>query len=255
MESIFNISPPTALTVVALRQASLNDAQILGGHYIKSLVVDNPSGCWLIISADNTFVPPYTLGFAHNLDYSAMSISVSFVDTGPAGQLSTLLTTGGALNKVRIIIADHEVSSSGGSTDYTQFVNRQQQPEINSTPNLTLDLSTGATVSVDTNLLGGSLINRLRVYDVFCDNLNVTEALRIKQYWAVLISEVTKPGNVVRTVLANDSIHANKQSLYTTLEPGGYIDLLLGSEIRIQATSAAADAGKSLSVGINYAII
>jgi hypothetical protein len=60
-----------------------------GDYQIAGVTVDNPSGSWLWIPADNTFVPPYTLGFAHSFAPTLSRIDILFAN-GPSGQLSTI---------------------------------------------------------------------------------------------------------------------------------------------------------------------
>jgi hypothetical protein len=63
---------------------------VLPGNYqIAGITVDNPSGSWLLIPQDNTYIPPYTSDFAHSFRPTLARVDVKFV-TGPASQPSTL---------------------------------------------------------------------------------------------------------------------------------------------------------------------
>jgi hypothetical protein len=59
-----------------------------GSYQIAGLTIDNPSGSWLFIPADRTFIPPYVLGFAHSFAPTLASIDILFAN-GPAGEVST----------------------------------------------------------------------------------------------------------------------------------------------------------------------
>lgn len=59
-----------------------------GGYRIASIRIDNPSGSWLKIPQDDTFIPPYTVGYVHNFPTTLASLDVLF-SNGPAGQVST----------------------------------------------------------------------------------------------------------------------------------------------------------------------
>ncbi len=59
-----------------------------GGFQIAAITIDNPSGSWLFIKEDDTYVPPYTLGFGHNFHPTLTQVTVLFSD-GPSGQVTT----------------------------------------------------------------------------------------------------------------------------------------------------------------------
>lgn len=62
---------------------------LAGGYQIAGITVDNPSGSWLFIPQDGTFVPPYTLDFAHSFNPTLSRVDVLFQD-GPSNQVSTI---------------------------------------------------------------------------------------------------------------------------------------------------------------------
>lgn len=212
MEAVFNL----------VAGANLNSAQITAGHYIQSIMVDNPTGSWLLISADNTFVPPYTIGFAHVLEYSATQLDVTFVN-GPAGQLSTNFT--GQNDRVRVTLYDSVIPSSGGA-DASQFVNNQLQPE---TAYVQLGglVSAANTPSLKTStILGGSLTKRIRVYDLMLwwalsDNGPGTRL--IGEFQAFFYS------SAFANILGVLNINANHETDYKVLSPP--ITLPVGVEV------------------------
>lgn len=59
----------------------------------RGIEIDNPSGSWLYIPSLETFIPPYTTGWAFGFPYDVASLDVLSKDrqpTGPAAQISTL---------------------------------------------------------------------------------------------------------------------------------------------------------------------
>jgi hypothetical protein len=68
---------------------NLEDVMLPNGNVMRGITIDNPSGTWLYVVSERAYVPPYTLGWATALQYSAASITVKSAD-GPSGQISTL---------------------------------------------------------------------------------------------------------------------------------------------------------------------
>lgn len=99
---------------------------------IASVEIDNPTGSWVQIQEDGTFVPPYTLGFGHNLDPTQHSVNIVFVN-GPSGQVST--QTG---DNLVATIRDTPTSEAPGGAFIAQF-----------TP----------TNTVSQNFLGGNILD------------------------------------------------------------------------------------------------
>lgn len=67
---------------------SLPSISLFNSTPIKSVIVDNPSGGWLYIVELKDFVPPYTLAWSRDLEFSGSAITVQYGVT-PAGQIST----------------------------------------------------------------------------------------------------------------------------------------------------------------------
>lgn len=80
----------TALIPIGAPGTGKRSWNLPGSYQIAGLTIDNPSGSWLYIPADNTYIPPYTLGFAHSFAPTLSSIDILFAN-GPAGQVSTRL--------------------------------------------------------------------------------------------------------------------------------------------------------------------
>lgn len=83
--------------------------QLAGGFQIAGVTIDNPSGSWLWIPDDNTFIPPYRLGFAHTFAPTQRQISILF-SNGPSGQVSTI-----AGDDPSASIYDRPVAESAGT--------------------------------------------------------------------------------------------------------------------------------------------
>jgi hypothetical protein len=254
MQQVYNLVAPTSSAVNVLAAASLRSAGFRGSGYIKSVEIDNPTGSWLLISTDNTFVAPYTIGFKHNLDYAATEISVNFVATGPAGQISTFLNVAG--DKVRVVIYDDLVEASGGS-DYNAFVTRQDQPEIQ-VIFITQTIAAGGTNAQSiTGLLGGSLVKRLRVFDatIFSDTI---VGVRPTNAYMGFLQEITQPGNVIKIPFLSGFLNPNILAANKNNAVGA-TDLSLGSEIAFTVTllpyQVVADTATTWTATVNYAII
>lgn len=80
----------TALIPIGAPGTGKRSWNLPGSFQVAGLTIDNPSGSWLYIPADNTYIPPYTLGFAHSFAPTLSSIDILFAN-GPAGQVSTQL--------------------------------------------------------------------------------------------------------------------------------------------------------------------
>lgn len=68
-----------------------------GGQAVSGIIIDNPSGDWLLVQpGNNLFVPPYQMGWAHSFLPTTASVNVLATTFGaaralpPAGQVSTL---------------------------------------------------------------------------------------------------------------------------------------------------------------------
>lgn len=55
----------------------------------RSIVIDNPSGSWLLVLPLHDFVPPYILQWSRDFPYGVASATVRYVD-GPATQPSSI---------------------------------------------------------------------------------------------------------------------------------------------------------------------
>lgn len=88
---------------------------IPGVGQIRGVLIDNPSGAWLLLRPTNDYIPPYTLGFARSFVGGVASVDVSY--QSPAGQVSTL-----AGDPATIILDTEPVPDSSGSSSGTPFV-------------------------------------------------------------------------------------------------------------------------------------
>lgn len=61
---------------------------IPGVGQVRGVLIDNPSGAWLLLRPTNDYIPPYTLGWARS--FVGGVASVDLVYQAPAGQVSTL---------------------------------------------------------------------------------------------------------------------------------------------------------------------
>lgn len=92
-----------------------------GSYQIAGVTIDNKCGSWLWIPQDNTFIPPFTLGFAHNFSPTISHIDIRFMQ-GPSGQVSTTLG-----DQPVATIYDRSLSESVGSSQQSSvFIPTQQ---------------------------------------------------------------------------------------------------------------------------------
>lgn len=82
------------------------------GSFIRGIEIDNSSGSWLFIPSLETYVPPFTIGWAFALPYGASSVDIVAGLNGPAGQISTTQGSG-----VTVYLNDADISASSGSAD------------------------------------------------------------------------------------------------------------------------------------------
>lgn len=121
---------------------------------VAGVTIDNPSGSWLWIPQDNTFIAPYTLGFAHSFHPTLSRVDILFAN-GPAGQISTQQG-----DKPTATIYDKPVADSAGQTssEGSSFV-EQFTPVLVSTAQVIVPYSTG----VSTVILAAIANKRYRV--------------------------------------------------------------------------------------------
>ncbi len=132
-----------------------------GSFQIAGITIDNPCGSWLFIPQDHTFIPPYTLGFAHSFAPTLSRIDILFAN-GPAGQISTQL---GDVPTVYIfdtpVAESAGVASSGGQGFILQFT------PVLLAINTTFDIG---LVTVTQNLIPAIATNRVRVLTLSAQN-------------------------------------------------------------------------------------
>lgn len=84
-------SQPFLSPFVSAPQATLTGDLVAmsspAGH-AKGIVIDNPSGSWLLVFPTYDYVPPYVLGWSRDFPYEVASTTVRYVN-GPSGQIST----------------------------------------------------------------------------------------------------------------------------------------------------------------------
>ena len=91
---------------------------------IASVVVDNPSGSWLLLSTGD-YIPPYTLGWALSFRVLLGSVDVLYRN-GPAGQISSIAGDAPTVYLSSDFVGDSPGRASGGGA----FVTRDQPPII-----------------------------------------------------------------------------------------------------------------------------
>jgi len=96
-------------TVVIQVGASKQSWNLRGGYQIASILIDNPTGCWLFIPQDNTYVRPFTLGFAHTFSPTVARVDVLFAAIGPDTTESVIIG-----DPFTAMIADTPVGNSEG---------------------------------------------------------------------------------------------------------------------------------------------
>ncbi len=92
-----------------------------GSDQIRGVLIDNPSGAWLMLRTTNEFIPPYTIGFARSFEYGHTSIAIEWAATGPAGQISTLAGEAAAVQLFSDPVGNSSGNSSGGKSFIEQF--------------------------------------------------------------------------------------------------------------------------------------
>lgn len=78
--------------------------------------IDNRSGSWLWMPSIETYVPPFTIGWALSFPYGIVSLDIIAGLNGPAGQVST---SEGESVIVYLVDTQGVVASSSGSPDPT----------------------------------------------------------------------------------------------------------------------------------------
>lgn len=124
-----------------------------GGYRVASCQIDNPSGSWLKILQDDTYVPPYTIGYVHNFPTSVQSVDIVF-SNGPAGQIST--QQGDSLTLE--IDSEHQSESLGTAQFIDQFT-----PVSVASDQQTVTFSVGITARV---LIAAIANKRFRILTV-----------------------------------------------------------------------------------------
>lgn len=89
-----------------------------GIEQIRGVLIDNPSGSWLLLRPTNDYIPPYTLGFARSFLGGVTHVDILY--RSPSGQVST--TDGDAPT---IILDSEPVSDTPGASFITGFTQAQ----------------------------------------------------------------------------------------------------------------------------------
>lgn len=95
----------TAPAGTSLRGIGLQTGFTLG------IEIDNASGSWLYIPTLETWVPPYTLGWAQTFPYAIASCDI-IAGNGPAGEIGTTQGDG-----ITVYLTDQAVAASLGKID------------------------------------------------------------------------------------------------------------------------------------------
>lgn len=111
---------------------------IPGVAQVRGILIDNPSGAWLLLRTTGDYIAPYTIGFARSFDTGHASVAIEFPSSGPAGQVTTL-----AGDRPRVILSSEPVgNSSGASAEGRSFV-EQFTPVLTASVGQTVPTSTG----------------------------------------------------------------------------------------------------------------
>lgn len=130
---------------------------IPGVSQIRGVLIDNPSGAWLLLRPSNDYIPPYTIGFARSFDGAMSSISIEFPSSGPAGQVTTFA------GDAPIVVLDSEpVGNNAGVSGGTPFVERFTPVASSFTQHFITTLST-----YDSAILNAVNGKRYRVLSAF----------------------------------------------------------------------------------------
>lgn len=190
-----------------------------GGAQITAVTIDNKSGSWLLIPQDNTYIAPYTLGFAHNFSPSLLRIDILFVD-GPAGQVSTLAGDPPLASIYDAPLAESAGVASQGAGFIVGFTPVQHFLAL-----ITI-LSIG--VGVTGTLIAGIPNKRTRLLSIGITTLIYGSAgathydVYANSHW--ILTEVSSGDIVESALIGRDNM--NYQSLY----PEG-LDIAVGSDL------------------------
>lgn len=115
---------------------------IPGVSQIRGVLIDNPSGAWLLLRPSNDYIPPYTIGFARSFSAAMASVAVEFPATGPAGQVTTF-----AGDEPIVVLDSDPVGNNAGVSGGSPFIAQ-----------FTPILSSNKIIPITTSLGGGTLL-------------------------------------------------------------------------------------------------
>lgn len=115
---------------------------IPNSNQIAGLLLDNPSGSWLFIPQDRTYIPPYTMGFQHSFSPTFARVDILF-SNGPSGQVSTQQG-----DPVRATIYDVKIGDSPGTPSQGGAFIEQFTPVLTISDQPVVPVSTGVTNNI-----------------------------------------------------------------------------------------------------------
>lgn len=222
---------------------------IPGANQIAGILVDNPSGDWLLIQpGNNVYVPPYTIGWAHSFLPTTVSVNVLATTFGaaralpPAGQVSTLQG-----DPVTIRLYDEPIQDSNGTatTPAAGFIN-QFTPVLQATVFGFLIKLSGIGIA---NIIPATPNKRIRI---------LTSEINIAPNAALLSGELSSPAQYIvqettlLTFRVTGFIGGMDKLIDTQIFPLG-LDCAPG--VGLQLVGSASWASVPVDISITYQLI
>lgn len=132
-------TPQIVLSPIGTNRPSLS---IPGVSQIRGVLIDNPSGAWLLLMPTRDYIPPYTIGFSRSFEGGHASIDILFPSAGPAGEVTTF-----AGDPPLVVLDDEPVGNSVGASTGTAFV-KQFTPVLSTDDDFSVPVSGLATQNV-----------------------------------------------------------------------------------------------------------
>lgn len=189
---------------------------IPGVGQIRSVLIDNPSGSWLLLRPTNDYIPPYTIGWVRSFIGGVASVDIVY--EAPSGQVSTLQ------GDPAIVVLDTEiVADSAGSSSGAGFIS-QFTPVQRAVFSQTITQSASVTGTLIAAVPG----KRIRILTI---DVTKTSTTRDGSITYGFIENGVPLQNVVSGVV--DTANPSREHVYSS-----GIDLAIGSSLTYSFTAA-----------------
>lgn len=206
--------------------------------YLRGVEIDNPSGSWLYIPSNETFIPPYTIGWTFGWPYDVAAFNI-IAQNGPSGQLST-----SAGDNVVVYLTDIELPTVAG----TAYIGKLEQPD---SFELSFAYPGPGWVQTTSSVLFGSLVKRIRIFRIFLFHSNLFFQGRLDYQLILSLTQSLPPTpRIGGPLTVNPNVPADS---YEFAQP---IDLRPGNEIVFTFDSEdPGGSAKTILAGVVAAII